>query len=282
MATHNLTLQHGALRLDVNPLHGGSVLGLWHDELAILRPTPVGATHAGQMAAFPLVPYSNRIGHNAFVWQGVRHTTQNGFDDGPHALHGVGFMRRWQVLAQTASSLELCLEHPGDADWPFSFVAVQQLALHDHGMRVGLSLRNTDARVQPAGLGWHPYFVRRAGAELMGAGVHTQWLCGTDLLPTEAVQQPGLSGAVAGQALDHCFSGGDRFGFSDEALSVELRASSAHWVVFTPPERDFFCIEPVTHVNNAVQMADPLAHGLLALASGETMMQAIDLQVKRR
>lgn len=282
MPPHALRLQLGAWRLDVRPQLGGSVLGLWHGDLAVLRPTPEGATHAGQTAGFALVPYSNRIGYKAFEWGGERHTIAGGFDDGPHALHGVGFMRPWQVVAQGADRLRLRLEHAGDADWPFAFVAEQQFALDGHGLNLRLNLLNTDAREQPAGLGWHPYFVRRAGALLHGDDVHTQWRCGADLLPSEPMPLAGLNGPVVGRPLDHCFSGGNRLGFSDPLMSVELRASSAHWVVFTPSGFDFFCLEPVTHVNNAVQMADPLAHGLVALASGESLTQTIDLRVSLR
>jgi aldose 1-epimerase len=273
------TLQLGALRLEVNPLLGGSVHGLWHNGQAILRPTPPAATHAGQTAAFPLIPYSNRIGYKAFVWQDTHYTVLNDFDDGEHGLHGIGFMTGWQVVAHTPSSLSMRLEHPGDAHWPFAFVAEQHLTLHDHGMRVRLSLLNTDARTQPAGLGWHPYFVRRASAELEGNGVHTQWLCGSDMLPTEPLPRAGLNGPVAGQRLDHCFEGGSLLGFSDEVLSVELQASSSYWVVFTPADSDFFCIEPVTHLNNAVHMVDPITHGTVALKNGQSMTQEIDLRV---
>jgi aldose 1-epimerase len=39
-------------------------------------------------------------------------------------------------------------------------------------------------------------------------------------------------------------------------------------VVFTPQDRDYFCVEPVSHVSNAIHMSDPLAHGLRKLAPG--------------
>ena len=35
--------------------------------------------------------------------------------------------------------------------------------------------------------------------------------------------------------------------------------------------RDYFCVEPVSHVSNAIQMADPAAHGLVGLPAGETL-----------
>ena len=43
--------------------------------------------------------------------------------------------------------------------------------------------------------------------------------------------------------------------------------STAWWS--THRRRDYFCVEPVSHVSNAIHMADPLAHGLRSLAPGE-------------
>jgi aldose 1-epimerase len=44
-------------------------------------------------------------------------------------------------------------------------------------------------------------------------------------------------------------------------------------VVFTPDtKRDYYCVEPVSHVSNAIHMADPAAHGLRARgAAGDTL-----------
>ena len=50
----------------------------------------------------------------------------------------------------------------------------------------------------------------------------------------------------------------------DEKLSLSLTSSLPYLVVFTPPTRDYFCVEPVSHVSNAIQMGDPAAHGLVA------------------
>ena len=52
-------------------------------------------------------------------------------------------------------------------------------------------------------------------------------------------------------------------------------------VVYTPPGRDFFCVEPVSHVNNAVRSDDPLGQGLIALGSGETAQAWMQLDVAR-
>ena len=54
----------------------------------------------------------------------------------------------------------------------------------------------------------------------------------------------------------------------DERLALTLRSSLDRLVVYTPPQRDHFCVEPVSHVTNAIHMADPLRHGLRVVPPG--------------
>jgi aldose 1-epimerase len=275
-------LQNADWRLAVDPAIGGSVMGLWMGEVPVLRPAPLGAAHAGQSAAYPLVPYSNRIGQGRMVWDGKTYDLRNGFNGEPHALHGVGFMRPWSVVEQAADSLCLRLVHQPDAFWPFAFEAEQRFELQADGLLFTFSARNTDTREQPMGLGWHPYFVRRKGATL-DLPVHTQWLAGEDVLPREPLAVDGLHGAVADMRLDHCFDGaGSVAQMIDGELSVSLEADSRYWVVYTPVDADFYCVEPVTHLNNAVQQAQPLEHGLVAMPAGETLRQQVRLRGQRR
>ena len=41
--------------------------------------------------------------------------------------------------------------------------------------------------------------------------------------------------------------------------------------VYTPTDADFYCVEPVTHLNNAVLQPDPVKHGIVVLDAGEAM-----------
>ena len=265
----------------VAPALGGCVVGLWCGDTPVLRPAPEGASHAGQSAAYPLVPYSNRIGQGQMQWAGQTYPLRNGFNGEPHALHGVGFMRAWTVVAHTGDRLQLRLVHQPDAFWPFAFEAEQTFALRADGLDFTISARNTDQRDQPMGLGWHPYFARRAGCWL-DVPVHTQWLAGEDLLPREPQAVAGLHAAVADLRLDHCFEGaGCSAEMADAELRLTLEADSRYWVVYTPAAADFYCVEPVTHLNNAVQQAEPLQHGLVSLAPGGTLRQSVRLRGQR-
>ena len=51
-------------------------------------------------------------------------------------------------------------------------------------------------------------------------------------------------------------------------------------VVYTPADKPFFCVEPVSHVNNAIQMTEPTAHGLCDLAAGATLEASFRLEVE--
>lgn len=256
-------------------------MGLWLENTPILRTAPAGASHAVHSAAYPLVPYSNRIGQGQMRWEGASHRLGNGFNTEPHALHGVGFMREWTVVERSGQALRLRLVHTPDTYWPFAFEAEQNFELLGDGLRHTISARNTDTRSQPMGLGWHPYFVRRAGATL-DLPVHTQWLASEDLLPREPTALEGLRGAVDAMRLDRCFEGaGSVAQMADGEMKITLEADSRYWVVYTPADADFYCVEPVTHLNNAVQQTNPLAHGLVALAPGESFSQASVLRCQR-
>jgi len=43
----------------------------------------------------------------------------------------------------------------------------------------------------------------------------------------------------------------------DEKFSLQLRSNLPYLVVYTPQHKDYFCVEPVSHVGNAIHMADP-------------------------
>ena len=86
-----IELQAGRLRCELRPDLGGCVAGLWQDGQPVLRSTPArDLASSRQSGCYPLVPFSNRIGHAALVWQGTQHPLVRNNGDEPHAIHGVG------------------------------------------------------------------------------------------------------------------------------------------------------------------------------------------------
>ena len=271
-ATPSFELHAGALRLGLRPDLGGSIAGLWHRDTPILRGVEPAALTASRMSgSYPLVPYSNRLGYRHFRWKGVEYTTQPNFEDNPHSLHGVGWLREWEIVSSSTVEVVLRYRHTADGDWPFDFEASQYFTLTPQSMNVQMVFTNTAAVAQPAGLGWHPYFPKRARSRLH-IELSDRWETDATQLPVRKVAQPGIDGDVAHLDFDNCFerwTGPARI--RDEKFSLQLSSSLPYLVVFTPQDKDYFCVEPVSHVSNAIHMADPAAHGLRTVQPGETM-----------
>ena len=273
-------LHAGALRLALRPDLGGCIAGFWHRETPILRSTePALLTASRPSASFPLVPYSNRLGYRKFRWKGHDYTTQPNFGDNPHSLHGVGWLRPWEIVSSSALEVVLAYEHTPDADWPFAFEARQYFTLTPQAMSVQMVFTNTADVAQPVGLGWHPYFPKRARSRLH-IELSDRWDSDATQLPTRKVAQPGIDSDVSHLRYDNCFEGWKGAArIRDEKFSLQLSSSLPYLVVYTPPERDYFCVEPVSHLSNAIHMADPAAHGLRALAPGESFEVSMKLEV---
>ena len=275
-----IELHAGELRLTLRPDLGGSVAGLWHGATPVLRSSePDALTGPRQSAGFALVPYSNRLGLRRFRWQGVDYTTAANFEDSPHSLHGVGWLKAWEVVQASAEQCELVCQHQPDAHWPFAFEARQRLILRPEGLRLELSVTNRAEHAQPLGLGWHPYFPKRSRSR-MRIQVTGRWDTDAMQLPTRKMEQAGIDGDVAHMAFDHCFDGwSGEARVRDERLALRLSSSMPRLVVYTPPSSDYFCIEPVSHVSNAIHMDDPSRHGLEAVAPTATRSAWVQLDV---
>lgn len=276
-----LELRSGALRLALRPDLGAAIAGLWHLDLPVLRSAePAALTTPRPSGGFVLAPYSNRLGGRRFCWQGQAYETAPNTAGSPHSLHGVAWARPWAVLEAGADHAELQLEHRPDADWPFAFGLRQLVRLTPDALAIELHFTNTDVRAQPVGLGWHPFFARRADSHLQVALSHRWDADPASGLPTGRRAHPGLDADVAQLDLDHCFEGwGGVALIRDEALSLRLLASLPYLVIYTPPGQPHFCVEPVSHLNDAIHRDDPAAHGLCTLAGGATLQAWFRLEI---
>ena len=277
-----LELQAGPLRLALRPDLGGSIAGFWHETTPVLRSCEAAELLGPRPSAcFPMAPYSNRIGYRHFRWLGRDFSTAPNFDAGnPHSLHGTVWQQPWRVTGSNATQVELAATHLADAHWPFNFDVTQSFELNDHALTLRMTLTNIDARTQPSGLGWHPYFPKRSRSRLH-VECSQRWESdpGTQL-PTRRVAQDGIDGEVRHLDFDNCFEGWHgAANVRDEKLALKLTSSLPYLVVFTPPTRDHFCVEPVSHVSNAIQMGDPAAHGLVGLAAGDTLEAWMTIEV---
>ena len=288
-----VTLRCGALHAEVLPDAAGGLGRLdWQrggESHALLRPyvqapgAPLPTT--SQLACFPLVPWSNRIDPDGFVFEGRKLTPAPNRPGEPCPIHGDGWQHPWRVGAQSASSVSLQLDRR-DAS-PFSYVARLRYLLFDHALRVTLEVTNTGKAPLPFGLGLHPWLERRPGVTLRALARGT-WTRGALGLPEEPIAVPpewdfSAVRALPSNHVDHVFRGWDgraEVHWPDTGVSLAIEADMDYFILYAPVDRDFFCFEPVDHAINAHNLPGGAArNGLTVLAPGQTLSRRVSFRV---
>lgn len=280
------TLRHAELVCDLKPELGGCIAGLWLSGIPVLRSTPAADLHSVRQAgSYPLVPFSNRVSQATLQWQGTDHPLVKNWAPDPHAIHGVGWERPWAVLESTDTFALLSYEHKADASWPFDFDSSQAFKLEADALEMSLSITNQSAKAVPVGMGWHPFFVKRPGSHVQFAATG-RWEMGDDKLPTHRAPHAGLDTSCATLDVDHCFDGwAGTVQLHDSLLRTRVLSSLGRLVVYSTPQSDSIAIEPVSHVNDAVNRmaqtgasADEL--GICILQPGQTFSSAMRIEVE--
>lgn len=283
------TLQSGALKLVLEPVLGGSVKSFTHNGQDIFRPTKAGASVAGDTAAFPMFPFSGRIANGQFL-HGDRPValTSNKLPE-PHAIHGDAWQAEWVIDQISQDSAAMMHIHTGNQNiWPWAYAAKQVFTLSDDTLTVELSMTNLSDAPMPAGLGWHPYFSRE-DATLM-ASVRSFWPVDETMLPVGPVPLSSENDLTANPKvkslrLDNPFTCAERratihWPARNRTVMMQWTTPLDFLVVYTPTAKDFFCVEPVSHIPNSVNSAlSNHKTGHAVLASGDTLSAKITLQI---
>ncbi|MBI4884269.1 MAG: aldose 1-epimerase [Actinobacteria bacterium] len=228
----------------VSPKSGGRVASLVIHDTEVLAPD----TGDGPLAwgCYAMVPWAGRIREGQFPFLGETHRLAINLP--PHAIHGVGFERAWEVLGDNQVGLQLT------GLWPFGGRATQEFDLADDSLRMTVNLE-AGAQAMPAVLGWHPCLRRRLargrGAELDFAP-DWMWQRDVDGIPTGARVRPtpepwddAFGGVVSAPVIRW-----------PGALELAFDTNCPAWIVYTERD-DQICVEPQTGIPNAFNFDEP-------------------------
>ncbi len=280
-----IQLSHGDDSLVLAPEDGGSILGWTRRGVPLLRRPAPEAVLLGQPAAmgcFPQIPYCNRIANRRFQWAGRTYELAANFGDSPHAIHGVGWQRPWTLERVSPHAATLSLHHDATGEaaaaWPFAFAARMGFELDARGLILRMEATNLHAAPAPMGIGAHPWFPRRAGASIAfeADGV---WLTRDNLPVSHETIPPAWDHArgrkVDDERLDNSFTGW-RGVVDIPGMRITADSIFANLQVFTPAGADFFCVEPNSHVPDAIHRHDlPASQAMAVLSPGQTLSGSI-------
>lgn len=165
-------------------------------------------------------------------------------------------------------------------DWPWQYQARQTVLLAGGTLSLTVEIANLSDGMMPAGLGFHPFFPW-TGAASIEASARDVWLTDGEKLPRECVPVPRSWDLSAGRCvaeleLDNCFVGWDGrasilWPERENRLLLEGEWPMLSFLaVYLPQARDHFCVEPMSHCPDAINLArDGVADtGVRVLAPG--------------
>jgi|SRR6185503_1033294 len=279
---NTLEVGDGRWKIVVAPSLGGSLLACDFDGVPVLRAapqTPASRRPAIRCCHFPLIPFSNRIENGRFRFDGETVSLPRNVVGSPHALHGHGWQTAWQVSESDGASCALTYQRKATPDWPWPYRARQTIAVAGNSLYLLLAIENPGSAAMPGGLGFHPFFPRSAGARLELSAAQV-WDGNAAGFPTVRADIPaglefhGAPRLADREGTDHCFDGWSRratIRYEHPARRVTLDGckETSHAIVYVPANADYFCVEPVSHAVNAMNLADPAAAGWWTLEAGE-------------
>lgn len=276
---------------------GGSVTHLKFfngtDFVDIFRPAnpmAIAANDPLSMGNFPLFPFSNRIAEGRFTVDNKEHVLPTNMPPEPHSIHGISWQRPAILIEQSKTYIKISHNQNSD-DYPFQFAATQEWRiLNDHEIEIYLRLTNTGNHIMPFGMGIHPYFVRTPKATIK-AKTDNVILNDDRMIPVSVSKIPeqfnfNSARIVNDMQMDNCFTGWNgecTLSWAEFNTELTLKADKifGNLVVYIPEGQDFYCLEPVSNINDAVNNSLSLSNtGLVYLKPSESMDGKILLSFK--
>lgn len=244
-------LKNDRLSLSVRPAWGGRVVDLkcsdGRDILVPVTQTKFDPQRWPKAGAFPLIPYHGRIRNAQFCGYDNMVQLEAHPDSAPHSLHGNASRLRWDISSQSDALLELAVTTNADEHWPWTYHAIQIFELKENQLHITQCITNCGESNMPAGLGWHPYFVKARSAEIIAK---REWNYDEDLLPTG--EDKSFDSEVLGKLV-----------FLENWQTVSLNLENGIWIslsasnyfnhlVWFDQMMNYTCVEPVSHLANHI------------------------------
>jgi aldose 1-epimerase len=255
-----------------------------------------------------LFPFPNRIRAGRFRWEGKDYQLPlNSLN--VNAIHGFACQRPWRVVDQGADARSAWLtgEFWGSKDapdtkgfWPADYRLRLTYRLTADRLRAEAVIDNPDRTSLPFGLGYHPYFRLPALADAqVQVPARAYWEL-HESLPTGArhlVDSPrdlrsprrysdlnlddvltGVEQVEVPNTGGLCSLGSMKAPSGQPGITVLASPAFREVVVFTPPHREAFCLEPYTCTTDAVNLQQQGADaGLLVLQPGEKWTGIVEM-----
>jgi aldose 1-epimerase len=250
-----------------------------------------------------LFPFPNRIRDGRFTWNGKDYQLPINDPQKKNAIHGFACQRPWRIVESGADVVSAWItgEFKGSLDapdcrslWPADYRLRITYRLAPGILRIETMVDNMDCVPLPFGIGFHPYFriigthstisvpaesyweleeSLPTGSRRLVEGIRNlnDWRRFSDLILDDILTDLSATWGPPGV----CYRGGI---LQESSLEIFTSPSFREAVVFTPPHRQAFCIEPYTCTTDAINLQQrSLDAGLIVLSPGQSWTGIVEL-----
>lgn len=262
-------------------VNGRNVLRFPYPSVAAFRQKP-------RLCGIPLLaPWADRLDESAFYANGRRYPFNSSLgnvhsDGAGHPIHGfLTLAADWEVVRLEATAQESRvvsrLDVSGRPEWmaqfPFAHTIEMTYALKDGVLEVRTRVENKSREAMPLSIGYHPFFQITDAPRKewrAGLGAAREWTVNKELLPTgqtrplsELIADPS-DFALAERDFDNGFDEMIRDPAGNATFQVKGNRQKIDVVfgrkfiageIYSPAASDFICIEPMTAINNGLNLA---------------------------
>lgn len=262
-------------------VNGRNVLRFPYASVAAFRDKP-------RMCGIPLLaPWADRLDEPAFYANGRKYGFNRSlgnvhFDEAGHPIHGfLTLAPDWEVIrleanaveAQVTSRLDVARRPEWMAQFPFAHIIEMTYLLRDGALEVRTRVENKSREAMPLSIGYHSFFQIGDAPRnewTAGLGAAREWPVNKELLPTGETRP--LSELIANPAdfplakrdFDNGFdelirdrSGRASFWVKGKRQKIEVLFGPKFITgeIYSPADSDFICFEPMTAINNGLNLA---------------------------
>ncbi|HEX6474275.1 MAG TPA: hypothetical protein VF114_04205, partial [Candidatus Limnocylindria bacterium] len=203
------------------------------------------------------------------------------FADGS-AIHGQVAAMAWAEVAPGT-----CSVRAGGDGWPWPYEVTLSASATGSSLHLGWQLTNVADAPMPAGIGFHPWWLRPVQVRVGAGQVYASNMVPSDE-PEPAAGSLNLGAlATPAEGLDGTWTDASsipvELAWPELGLQATLTATDVHYVaVATPPDLDAVAVEPETHAPDGLRrLLDGRSDGLAWLPAGESLALDLEIEVSR-
>ncbi len=228
-----------------------------HAVIQDLSPLKYSDTYASSI----LFPFANRIKDGVYSFNGKTFQLKANQKEENNALHGLVYNKTFEVISKNTTdvSASVVLEYnetQETAGFPYTYSIQLEYILNQNELSLNVNIKNTDSKMFPFTLGWHPYFIsdnlQKSALEMDS----TKKLNIGDRNITTGLEDTNPVGVfnIEDKQLDNCWvlnNGNVYFNTPKYKLLIKASGNNNFLQAYTPPRLNTIAIEPTTGVSNS-------------------------------